>query len=152
MLKKIITCIIFISILVINNVFASPSNNLTIQLGNLNLRGYEYLPKHDLFYEMIIPPSEFSKGAPLTGLIPYDGSDILTVIYRLDSDNIEVNLNISDPAIDNRIIWKGKVIYNRESNIIFTTPEIVDQHYIIYANIIQPDQGRPQLILGVVCL
>lgn len=52
--------------------------------------------------------------------------------------------------MNNRIIWQGKVIYNKVFNKVVSIPEIVDDHYIIKINTIQPDQGRPQFIIGII--
>lgn len=160
MLKNFMKLIFFISSVFMNDVIASSTNssindsyNLTVQLGNLTFSPGINIPRHNFFYEMTIPISEISKGAPLTGSLPYDSSDISTVFYRLDYDNIEVNLNVSDPAMGKRVIWKGKIILNKVFNKVNSVPEFVDDmHYMIYINIIQPDQGRSQFIMSIVSL
>lgn len=156
MSKKFFKLIIFIFLLYVNGIAcasnsASFENSLTVQLGNLSRA--PRLPKHDFAYEMKIPSTETSKGSPLVGFITYNSRDISTDFSHFDNDNIEVNLNIFDPSMAKRIIWQGKIVYNKALNKLESLPEVVDnQHYQLYVNLIQPDQGRPQFIIGIISI
>lgn len=159
MFKKILKLLPCVLILFANNVMAAinlPTTNntynLTVQIGNLSYKRNN-LPLHDFSYAMTIPDAVRHTGSPLEGLLTPNSNDISTVFYRWDGNDIDINLNISDPAVGNRIIWQGKLIYNKGFNKIVTEPKIVDDlHYIIHINIIQPDQGRPQFIIGIISL
>lgn len=157
MLKNFLKILSLSSVLFINHALALTTNtnnfdSLTVQLENVTLMQFVKLPKHDFSYRMTIPNSEISKGAPLAGLLHYYTPSISTVFYRPDQKNIEVNLDITDPAIGNRNIWKGKIIYNKTSDKVELIPEKFDDlHYKITIDITQPNQGHPQFAMKIIC-
>ena len=158
MSKYLLKLLFFISFLWMNNAIAATNksvamgyDNLTIQIGNLSLASS--LPRHDFAYSMTIPSGEIFPGSTNQGALYYGGgSDISTVFSRYDESNIEVDLKITDPAIGGTLIWQGKITYDKGFNKVVVVRESPDNfHYIVHINTIQPDQGRPQFIIGVIC-
>lgn len=154
-MKTILKIFIFLALIStsLTSLAKNVNSEVTIQLHNVGSVNTLHLPKHSFAYVMTIPREETAKGDPLEGILTCDGSPTSTVVYRLDNENLIVHLNITDPAVGRRIIWKGNVIYNKTLNTIESIPEFADNaHYLININLVQPSQGKPEFSIKMLSI
>ncbi|MHB1949313.1 MAG: hypothetical protein ACYCQI_14495 [Gammaproteobacteria bacterium] len=125
-------------------------HSMAIEIINKHSISKVTLPFHDLEYRIIVPKEEQFSGDPLNGRI--NDKHINVTISHYDNNYIIADMTVTDPALGNRTVWEGQILFNKDINQLTAINRKQHDAYVIDVKLIQPSIESPRFILDILSL